>query len=166
MFLRALFLICFLSFAATAQAQEKVVIGRVERAILQDYGIKMKARIDSGAGLTSVHAKIIEVKKSKSRKKAERIVFELFDKKGKAYRDEKEVIEWVHIKRKGSTGFIKRPMVRMDICLGGKQIETRVNLADRSDFIYPLLIGRNTLKAGDFLIDPAQTHMEHPDCKL
>jgi hypothetical protein len=53
----------------------------------------------------------------------------------------------------------------MDICLGGKQIEGRVNLTDRSTFLYPVLLGRNILKAGDFLIDPERNFMEHPSCQ-
>jgi hypothetical protein len=52
----------------------------------------------------------------------------------------------------------------MDFCIGGKRIEARVNLAKRDRFIYPLLVGRNLLKAGDFLINPAKKFMSVARC--
>jgi hypothetical protein len=54
--------------------------------------------------------------------------------------------------------------VILDICLGGKRLEGRFNLADRELFLYPVLVGRNILRTGDFLIDPKGKFMEHPGC--
>lgn len=156
-----------IAFATPAHAaEERTIIGRVEDAVLQDYGIMYKARIDSGAGVSSLHAKILSIKKSKSRNKPDRVVFEIYDEQGNPKEIELPIVEWQNIKKKGSLGFSKRPVVRLDICLGGKQVDARVNLADRHQFLYPLLIGRNTLNAGDFLIDPAQKYMEHHGCRL
>jgi hypothetical protein len=144
-----------------------IVLGRVENVVLQDSELKLKARIDSGAGVSSVHAEILEIVKANPAGAAshDRIVFRIRDTSGRVVKLEREVIEWMKVKRKGVTGFIDRPVVLMDFCLGGKQIEARVNLANRSRFIYPLLIGRNVLKAGGFLIDPSETFLEHPGCK-
>jgi hypothetical protein len=141
------------------------VLGRVENVVLQDSKLKLKARIDTGAGVSSVHAEIIEVVKADtSGASRDRIVFRISDSSGRLVKFDREVEEWMRVKRKGVSGFIDRPVVLMDLCLGGKQIEVRVNLANRSRFLYPLLIGRNALKAGDFLIDPAKTFLEHPGC--
>jgi len=142
---------------------ERVIIGRVEEAILQDYNIKFKSRVDTGAGLSSLNAKILKIKKDGD---SERIIFEIADKDGNIQKLDKKIVEWINIKHKGTVGFDKRPVVEMDICLGGKQIQGRVSLADRTSFIYPLLIGRNFLKAGDFLIDPEQKYMQHPACSV
>jgi len=144
----------------------RVIIGRIEDAVLQDYDLSFKARIDSGAGLSSVNAKIIKIKEPTEAGKLGRVIFEISDAKGNKRRMDKEIIQWANIKHKGTVGFDKRPMVILDVCLGGKQIQGRVNLADRSQFLYPMLIGRNMLNAGDFLIDPAQTYMSHPHCKI
>lgn len=144
----------------------RVIIGRVEEAVLQDYDIKFKSRIDTGAGLTSLNAKILEIKKPKKSGELGRVIFEVVDPQGKTQEMNKEIIDWANIKHKGVSGFDKRPVVEMLICLGGKKIRGRVNLADRGDFIYPLLIGRNFLKAGDFLIDPEETYMRHPACAV
>jgi hypothetical protein len=79
------------------------------------------------------------------------------------------LVEWVNIKLKASKktpdgGFTKRPVVRMDLCLGGKVIDGRVNLADRSHMLYPLLVGRNTLKTADFLVDVRKKFTHKPRC--
>jgi hypothetical protein len=78
---------------------------------------------------------------------------------------ERTIVNWANIKSKSAQGgYAKRPVVMMDFCLGGRRIEGRVNLADRGTFIYPVLMGRNILKAGDFLIDPERKFMERPGC--
>jgi hypothetical protein len=144
----------------------RVILGRVENVVLQDSKLKLKARIDTGAGVSSIHADILEIKKAgPSGTPRDRIIFRLRDKGGRVVRLERDVQEWMRVKRKGTAGFIDRPVVLMDFCLGGKVVEARVNLANRSRFLYPLLIGRNVLKAGDFLIDPSRAFLEHPGCK-
>ncbi|MGH8581020.1 MAG: RimK/LysX family protein [Gammaproteobacteria bacterium] len=73
-------------------------------------------------------------------------------------------MEWAEIKGKGTKQAVRRPVVRLDFCLGGKRLEGRINLTDRSMFLYPVLIGRNILKTGDFLIDPRKKFMQKPGC--
>jgi hypothetical protein len=150
--------------ASSAAAVDKI-IGRVENILLEDAGIEMKGRIDTGAGVTSLHAEILEISKPKGKSKIERVKFRVSGEDGKSRVMEREIIDWANIKRKGADGFDKRPVVMLDICIAGKQVEARVNLADRSAFLYPALIGRNLLKAGDFLINPARTFMHKPTCK-
>jgi hypothetical protein len=52
----------------------------------------------------------------------------------------------------------------MRICIAGRVVDTEVNLVDRSEFTYPLLLGRNTL-AEFALVDPAATHLAPPACE-
>ena len=49
-------------------------------------------------------------------------------------------------------------------CIGGRKIRDEVNLADRGHFIYPVLIGRNMLGKGDFLLDPSRTFVSRAPC--
>ncbi len=143
--------------------QIRPVIGTVENVILDDTDIVMKARIDTGAGLSSINAEVVEIKKSKDLK-SERVVFRVDDKKGHKETMERKIVEWINIKKKGDAGYIKRPVIKLEICLGGKRVESRVNLADRSSFLYPLLIGRNFLKVGDYMIDPQKTFIQSAGC--
>lgn len=158
-----------LSFGASgAQIDDKKetrpVIGWIEYVTLEDADIVVKARIDTGAGLASINAEIVEVKKSDDGA-TEKVVFRVVDKDGNKKTMQRTIVEWINIKKKGAEGSIKRPVIKLDFCLGGKQVEARVNLADRSDFLYPVLIGRNVLKAGDFMIDPEKTFTHEPGCK-
>ena len=161
--------IFILSFGASgAQIDEKKetrpVIGWIEYVALEGTDIVVKARIDTGAGLASVHAEIVEITKSADGA-TEKVVFRVEDKDGNKKTMQRTIVEWINIKRKGGDGYIKRPVIELDFCLGGKQVEARANLADRSDFLYPVLIGRNVLKAGDYMIDPEKTFTHEPGCK-
>lgn len=143
--------------------QDTSIIGRVEYVVMQDVGIKLKARIDTGAGVSSIDAKIIQFKPAAGGS-GERVIFEIRDDAGNAKSIERKIVEWTEIKGKGTEKSSRRPVVILDFCLGGKRLEGRINLADRSGFIYPVLIGRNILKTGAFLIDPSKTFMQPPGC--
>lgn len=144
-------------------ADERVIIGWVENVLMQDVGMKLKARIDTGAGVSSITAKILRVEPIEGGN-GERVIFNLTNDVGETKTVRRTIVSWAEIKVKGSTERIRRPLVTLDICLGGKKLEGRFNLADRKGFLYPVLVGRNILKTGDFLIDPKRTFMEHPGC--
>jgi hypothetical protein len=55
---------------------------------------------------------------------------------------------------KSASGIKKRPIIKARVQLNGDVIEEEFTLADRSHMTYPLLIGQNILKRGNFLIDP------------
>ncbi len=129
------------------------IIGKVERVGVEAIDTIVKARIDTGAGVTSLNARIVEVTRSTTSGKPDRVKFEVKDDAGKTRILSKDVVEWQQIKDKGSDGYTTRPVVKLDLCLGGKEIYGRVNLVDRSNFRYQLLIGRNFLESSDFVVD-------------
>ena len=91
------------------------------------------------------------------------VVFSIQDKDGKVKTLQRKLVRWVKIKKKEG-GVLRRPVVRMTFCIGGRKIRDEVNLADRGHFIYPVLIGRNMLGKGDFLLDPARTFVSRATC--
>ncbi len=140
-------------------------IGRVEKVAIKDVGLTLKARIDTGAGITSLHASIVAVEPISKKSSVERIVFEVEDEMGGRKRLEREIVRWINIKRKGATGYIRRPVVLLSLCMGDVTVQGEVNLAKRGKFLYPLLIGRNILKTGGFLVDARLKFTQHPSCK-
>lgn len=56
---------------------------------------------------------------------------------------------------KSSNGKELRPIVKANLEIGGKLIETTFNVSDRSHMKYKALIGQKVLKEG-FLIDPCK----------
>ncbi|MGM5482056.1 MAG: RimK/LysX family protein [Nanobdellota archaeon] len=55
---------------------------------------------------------------------------------------------------KSANGESLRPVVKMCINLGNKEIKGDFTIADRSELKYRVLIGRNILSRSGFLIDP------------
>jgi hypothetical protein len=147
---------------SAASEKPRIVIGRVEFVVLQDVHLRLKARIDTGAGVSSVHAKILEIKQAPD---GERVRFQVQDAEGRTKTLERAIVGWANIKVMGTDKKNRRPIVRLDICLGGKKLEGRVNLNDRSNYLYPMLIGRNLLNTGKFLVDPGALYLKEPGCE-
>ncbi len=55
---------------------------------------------------------------------------------------------------KSASGVKTRPIIIAKIRMDGLTLEEEFTLADRSHMSYPVLIGQNILKKGNFLIDP------------
>lgn len=150
---------------AAIQAPVRPVIGEIERVRLMDLDIELNARIDTGAGLTSIDATIIHIMNSDQPSKPDRILFAIEDGVGGTRTLQKDIVDWVRIKNKGAPGSMRRPVVMMTICLGDQAITDRVNLAERKGFSYPILIGRHLLTSGRFLVDPGLSLTHAPACQ-
>ncbi|MEX2093266.1 MAG: RimK/LysX family protein [Pirellulales bacterium] len=147
---------------AAATEKPRIIIGRVEFVVLRDVHVKLRARIDTGAGISSVHAKILEIKQAPD---GERVRFQIEDGQGGAKTLERKIVGWANIKVMGTDQKNRRPIVKLHICLGGKRLYGRVNLNDRGSFLYPMLVGRNLLNTGKFLVDPSQKDLKEPGCE-
>ncbi len=53
----------------------------------------------------------------------------------------------------------------MEFCVAGRLIEEEANLADRDDFNYSVLIGRNMLKKGKLAVSSAESFTAKPNCQ-
>lgn len=134
--------------------KEKVLIGRIEWVTLPELKLKHKARIDTGAKTTSMHALNIEEVEQRG---------ELFVKFQTVSSDGKiiQVVRKVDTTQKVSntSGFVsKRYVIREKIKIGNIEREVNINLNDRSKMEYKFLIGRNLL-LGRFIVDVARSHV-------
>jgi hypothetical protein len=112
---------------------KKTIIGVVEPIIINSQFEEktVMARIDSGATKSSINQKIAH---------------EL--KLGPVTRS--KLVRSAH-------GSKMRELVEIEIQLAGQTLRSEFTIVDRDHMRYPVLIGRNTLKLGDFLIDPKIT---------
>lgn len=153
--------LALVAYPVTASpTREMAILGWVENAWLTDPPLMVKAKLDSGAETSSLHAVIIK----KFRKGGKRWVrFQVEDSvAGEAHTLVRERVRTIGVmQHDGDTQ--TRPVVKMEVCLNGRTMETEVSLTDRSHFNYPLLLGRNTLQ-GFFLIDPANTFLSAETC--
>lgn len=150
--------ILFMLFSAMpgvglAEAKEKIKIGAVENVVLLPWGVKMPARIDTGAATSSLDARNLIVK-------GETAEFSLPPQYGER-KIRLRIVKWKTVKSAGHTS--KRPVVIMELCIGSKRIRTHVNLNDRSNVKYPLIIGRNTLQH-DFVVECSSSYCAEPTC--
>lgn len=131
----------------------KTTVGVVEDVILSPWGISFPARIDTGADLSSMDARDLVVRNNVAD-------FKL----GKRYGGlqlQLPVVDWRHIQT--AMGTEKRPVVEISICLGSKLFRTLATLKDRSEMVYPFLVGRSALE-GKFLVDPSRSKAAQPAC--
>ena len=90
----------------------------------------LHARIDTGAGKSSIDIKV-----------AERL--------GVGPVIKEKAIRNAH-------GREIRKVIQLEVELAGKRISAMFTIADRKDMRYKVLIGRNVLKKGNFLVDPTK----------
>lgn len=62
----------------------------------------------------------------------------------------------VKVKALGGSHKLERPLVNAAITLKGKTFRLKVGVADRSQMRYRVIIGRDVLRSGYFLIDPGR----------
>jgi hypothetical protein len=139
--------------ATVARAEEKMTIGQVEEVVLLPWGVKLLARIDTGAATSSLDARDLRIKENIAE-------FKLAPKYGDL-QFRLPVVDWKHIR--SSEARERRPVVEMELCFGPKRIRAKVNLNDRSMVKYPLIIGRNILRE-DFVVDCKQSHCLSSPC--
>lgn len=150
-----------LVFAKELVEQENITVGYVERIKIVETDTSIKAKLDTGATTSSIHADIIE-------KDSNTILFKLiYEKDGKAKEEtfKKDIKRTVRIKKKGGKQkYTRRPVVEMTFCIAGRVVTGEVNLADRGNFNYDILVGRNMLKAGNLIVDASQSFASKPNC--
>lgn len=155
-------LLLALSATANADIEQLEIFGWVERVKLLDGDVSLKAKLDTGAANSSLDATDIR----RFRRGGERFVeFTVTDPdSGVELRLEKPLVRNVRIIRHDGN-HQRRPVVKLPVCLGDRIRQVEVNLIDRSNFIYPMLIGRSALE-GFALVDSGQTFQHRPNCEF
>ncbi|MDT8364716.1 MAG: ATP-dependent zinc protease [Nitrosomonas sp.] len=139
-----------------------LVLGWVEHIRIEPWGVKARARLDTGANTASISAHDIEL----FRKNGKQWVKFMFDfssaGKERSIQIERPVIRIGKIKRHDGP-LQERPVINMDICLANEVRTIEFNLIDRRVLNYPVLLGRKAL-AGRALIDSSRTSLSKADC--
>ena len=143
-----------------AERDELQIFGWVEKVKLLDGDLAVDALLDTGAQNSSLDATNIR----RFRRGGQRFVRFTVTDPGTEDRLtlEKPLVRNVRIIRHDGN-HQRRPVIELPVCLGGKLREVEVNLIDRSQLTYPMLLGRSALK--DFaLVDSGQRFLHPPSC--
>jgi len=131
------------------------IIGEVEWVAVNNKRNRFKARIDTGAATSSIHAEDIKVFERDGRTWASFNIQPY--KKDKPLRVKAPVTRTTRIKQHDRASD-KRYVVELTLIMGNIQMTAEVNLNDRTQFRYPLLIGRNFLE-GNAIVDTSKRYM-------
>ncbi|ERS84689.1 retropepsin-like aspartic peptidase RloA3 [Halomonas sp. PBN3] len=151
-----------LAGAAPALAEEKV-FGWVEKALVEPWGVEVKAKLDSGALTSSLDARDIE-RFERDGDRWVRFRLKLEDEEsGEVFSERLELPLYRSLRLRGAGGTDRRPVVLMKVCIGDTIYEEQFSLRDRGDMNYPLLLGRRTI--GHLgLLDVRETFLSEPRC--
>ena len=119
----------------TAEAsQEKKVVRLVQRVLVAGPGGEesVRAKVDTGADRTTVD-KVLAAR------------LRLVPTGSK-----------VAVNASAAGRKVERPLVDATVTMAGRRFNLRVGVADRSQMRYAVIIGRDILRSGDFLIDPSR----------
>lgn len=119
-----------------------LIIGEVERVVVDPPAILYDARIDTGAESSSIHAEDIRLIERDGEKY---VLFKLFNPQINEFVElERRLQRKVLIKQKDGEPE-RRYVVKLWLTMGDVKERVDVTLTNRSDFTYQLLVGRNLL---------------------
>lgn len=133
--------------------------GYLERAMIYPGPIAIKAKLDTGADNSSIHATNIKLGLQDGK---QWVSFDVVTKTNVIQHFEKPVIRIARIKQRTGPPQ-ERPVVSLEICLGSIKRSVDVNLENRERFEYRLLVGRSFL-AGHALVDSGAEFTTEPAC--
>lgn len=147
------------------QAAPKQIYGYIERVHLVDSPstLSLAAKMDTGAKSASIYA--TNIKKIKvNGKRYLRFHVPVNDKE---ILFEQPLLGYARIKTRAGEQHVglvanayRRPVVKMAVKLGNETREIRVNLADRGNFNYSLLMGREAIIKFNGVIDPSKKYLQ------
>jgi hypothetical protein len=139
-------------------ASDKIVIGPTEEVLLLPGNIRLMARVDTGAAISSLDARDIRVRGPHG---AHIVRFTLVGDTGSTVHELPMLQR--HSVRTSDSRPERRPVVRMELCLAGQHQSAEITLNDRSHMEYRMLLGRNVL-AGRFVVDVDRTETTPAVC--
>ena len=145
---------------ARAEAEQEKVVGWVEKVRILPGDVVLQAKLNTGVDNSALHAKDIA---EFSREGKKWVRFNIEDRYGNSTVLERPIATIAKIKTAGNK-VRRRPVIRLQMCLGTSHMETDVTLHDRTRYEYPLLLGRRFL-AGVVLVNPARMFTVEPECK-
>lgn len=166
-FFTLLLLISHLCLAAT-DPFEKTILGRLERVTIIPERYQLIAKLDTGADMSSLSAHHI-VEFEKNGEKWIRFEIDMNDS-DEHLKLERPLYKFIRVKNRHENDVAdvarnsRRPVVQLLVCFGGRSKKLDVNLVDRKQFEYPMLIGWHALVQLKAVVDPSIKHTLRDTC--
>ncbi len=138
--------------------EEKLPIGWREWVSLPSLAIPgIKAKIDTGARTSSIHASRIEIEKKRGKRYARFTVYPLTSNRNISIDCFTEIIDEKKVTDSGGRSEM-RYFIRTDLVIGERRWKIDVSLSNRDKMRFRLLLGREAL-AGKVVIDPKKQYL-------
>ncbi len=135
----------------------RLVIGRREWIALPDLGISpMNAKTDSGARSSSIHAENVVLSSDENT-----VCFKTTNHYGQVISCEARVARLARVRSSSGAAKNRIFIETTAVLAGGFRWSILLSLANRSEMLCPMLLGRRAL-SGYFLIDPQGSHLLGP----
>ncbi|MFA5495439.1 MAG: ATP-dependent zinc protease [Porticoccaceae bacterium] len=137
---------------ASGKVDGKMIVGAVESVRLSPPDMTYKARIDTGATGSSIHASDIV---RFERDGESWVRFNLEAAEGESVALERKVVRSIRVRQAELEIAERRMVVLMTVTLGSLSQQLEMSLTDRSAMGFPVLIGRNFLR-NNAIVDVSQ----------
>jgi len=138
--------------------------GWLQSVRLEPYGVRVTAKLDTGAKSSAIHAVDVERFERNGRK---RVRFSLYQdhtaQSGTKLTYDLPIAGEVRIKRSPGKPPEERLTVKLSFCVDGEVMEGKFSLDNRANLNYPVLLGREFLK-DHFVVNPGKTFVFGYDC--
>lgn len=139
--------------------RQKIIMGWLETVFLLPSNVRVVAKLDTGAKTSSVHARSVE---HYTKEGQEWVRFKFQPEHGDSTMTlERPLVRTAVIKERQASSST-RDVVSLAICKNGQIFETEFTLNDRSNFNYPILLGRSFLE-NVALVDAGETFLFNGD---
>ena len=147
--------------AARKSSQKRTIVGFTESAQILPRDIVSRAKVDTGARTSSLHAQDIIPFTRNGRLW---VRFHITNRENRTQMFERPVVR--HVRIKDLTGpSLSRPVIMLGICVADVFRVTEVNLSNRTGFNFPLLIGRRFMRQA-IMVDPGRQFTRAPRCDI
>lgn len=144
--------------------ESKNVLGWVENVRLYPDRMLMKAKLDPGARSSAIHAEDIEEFMQDDRRMVRFTILKDHDAPSSdRIVMERPLVREVNIKLRNTDRRDQRLAIRLEFCLAGERHNTLFTLTNRSNFNYPILLGRQFL-SDRILVDSSQSFTHKTRC--
>lgn len=135
---------------------EKRIIGWREWVAIPDLGIhQIKAKVDTGARTSALHAEEIRIMK-KGSKRFVRFKIRPFQRNAKIEIEARAPLVEKRQVRSSSGHETIRPVILIPVLLAGEMQSIEVTLVNRDMMGFRMLLGREAIR-GRFIVDPARS---------
>lgn len=165
--MKKLFLITFLLLIfqmayGFSSCENKMIWGKIEKATLIDKDVTVDAKIDTGAEMSSLSA--INIKFfTYYNKPWVQFTLPLLKNEVTFIEPLKGTIQILNRENEranfSAEKYTRRPVIIVKIKIGNKIKNLQVNLVDRRQFHYPLLIGSDAIKKYNVCVDVTKDHL-------